>query len=572
MMPRGILFSLILSLPLAPFARAAGPAVTIKTVDEATVVGTLAGLENGKLVLGSSNNRIALEDVVEMTVKGGAAVVNTTVHKLVGKVIGTEGSYKDEGRTRDKVFDGDLESFFDAPEEHASDAWVGLDLGAPRIITEIKYAPRSGQEIFRRRMMGGKFQGSNNADFTSGVVDLFVVAKLPEEGKLTTQNVSVSQAFRFVRYLSPPNGLCNIAEAEFWGKDPAGPPRVAAIKPANKPATKSATTLASSQPARAWKIVMIGDDQFAAVVSTWSEQKLTVQTHLAENHSLDIPFDQVRELWCGADDQIKQARALKLEAGVEDTAFVTKDGAVVSVRGVAVGIEADSLLFKFNDERKKINLAKLVGLILGGQENKRDDQFRQIVQFNGSDTVTGNWRTYDPATNLMGLETRWGAKLAIPFEQISRIRSANGRLVYVGDLKPVAVEQVPYFDRMLPYRVDKSLTGGPLKLSDGEYARGIAVHSRTVLTYDAGGQYAEFKTKVGFQQPEGKIGQAVIRVLGDGKVLYEDLDARGDGKPADLSLKIAGVTRLMLEVDFGKNEDTGDRVVWANARLLRAKK
>jgi hypothetical protein len=213
-----------------------------------------------------------------------------------------------------------------------------------------------------------------------------------------------------------------------------------------------------------------------------------------------------------------------------------------------------------------------VGLILGGQENKRDDQFRQTVQFNGSDTVTGSWKTYDPVTNLMGLETRWGAKLAIPFDQITRIRSANGRMVYVGDLKPVAVEQVPYFDRMLPYRVDKSLTGGPLKLSDGEYARGIAVHSRTVLTYDAGGKYEEFKSKVGFQQPEGKIGQAVIRVIGDGKVLYEDLDARGDGKPADLSLKIAGVTRLTLEVDFGKNEDTGDRVVWANARLLRAKK
>jgi hypothetical protein len=570
MMPRGILFSLILSLLFAPFARAAGPAVTVKTVDETTVVGTLAGLENGKLVLSSSANKIALEDIVEMTTKGGAAAVNTAVRKLVGKVIGTEGSYKDEGRTRDKVFDGDLESFFDAPEEHASDAWVGLDLGAPRIITEIKYAARQqGTEPVRRRIIGGKFQGSNSADFSSGVIDFFVVSKMPDAGKLASQSVSVSQPFRYVRYLTPPNGLCNIAEVEFWGKDPSAKGGAGSTASAKK---MPATTMASTQPAKAWKIVMIGDDQFAAVVSAWSEQKLTVQTHLTENHSLDIPFDQVRELWCGTEDQIKQARALKLEAGVEDTAFVIKDGAVVSVRGVAVGIDADSLLFKFNDEQKKINLAKLVGLILGGQENKRDDHFRQTVQFNGSDTVSGSWRTYDPATNLMGLETRWGAKLAIPFDQISRIRSANGRLVYVGDLKPVAVEQVPYFDRMLPYRVDKSLTGGPLKLSDGEYARGIAVHSRTVLTYDAGGQYAEFKSKVGFQQPEGKIGQAVIRVIGDGKVLYEDLDARGDGKPADLSLKIAGVTRLTLEVDFGKNEDTGDRVVWANARLLRARK
>jgi hypothetical protein len=145
--------------------------------------------------------------------------------------------------------------------------------------------------------------------------------------------VSVSQAFRYVRYLTPPKGLCNIAEIEFWGKDPAVKGGAGATVSVKK---TPATTMASTQPAKAWKIVMIGDDQFAALVSAWSEQKLTVQTHLTENHLLDIPFDQVRELWCGTDEQVKQARALKLEGGVEDTALVTKDGAVVSVRGVAV--------------------------------------------------------------------------------------------------------------------------------------------------------------------------------------------------------------------------------------------
>ena len=93
-----------------------------------------------------------------------------------------------------------------------------------------------------------------------------------------------------------------------------------------------------------------------------------------------------------------------------------------------------------------------------------------------------------------------------------------------------------------------------------------------MLTYDIAGVYEEFKTKVGFQQPEGKLGQAIVRVSGDGKVLYENLEARGDAKPVEVSVKVAGVQRLTLEVDFGKNEDTGDRVVWANARLLRAKK
>ena len=556
----------------APNPLRAATSVTIATVDETTLKGTLSSLENGKLLLDSPTAKVALEDVVEFTPKAGPVAPNTTLRKLTGKIIGTEGSYENEGNTRDKVFDSDLDTFFDAPQPLPSSPWVGLDLGAPRAITLIKYAPRPDRNL-AYRIVGGKFQGSNTADFSSGVVDLFTVTAVPPLKQLTQQSIPTANLFRYVRYTNV-EASCNIAEIEFWGKDPVAPTVRPTTAP-RPPAASSAPTAAvapSTQRAKSWKILLIGDDTLTAPLAAWTDQKLTLSHPLATGGSLDIPLNQVRELWAGTGDQIKQAHALKLDPGVEDTAFVAKDGGVVGVRGVAIGIKADSLLFKFNDEQKKINLAKIVGVILGGQEVKRDDTFRQTILLGGGDSLSGTWKSYDPAANLLGLETRWGAGLSIPFDQVTRIRSTHGRLVYLGDLKPAAVEQVPYFDRLLPYRVDQSLTGGPLKLSDGEYPRGIAVHSRTVLTYDIAGNYSNFKTKVGFQQPEGKIGQAIIRVLGDDKILHEDLDARGDAKPIDLDLKITGVKRLTLEVDFGKNEDTGDRIVWANARLLKAKK
>ncbi len=242
------------------------------------------------------------------------------------------------------------------------------------------------------------------------------------------------------------------------------------------------------------------------------------------------------------------------------------------MRGIALGISADSLRFKFGDEERKINLAKLVGVILGGTEAKRDTVLRQTVVLTSGDTLSGQWNQYDAVANALGLQTPWGASLRIPFASVARIRSANGRLVYLSDMKPIAVEQVPYFDRLLGFRIDKSLTGGTIKLSDGDYPHGISVHSRCVLTYDIAAQFEDFKTKIGFQQPEGKLGQAVVRILGDEKILYENLDARGDAKPVEVNVKVTGIHRLVLEVDFGKNEDTGDRVVWANPRLLKAKK
>ena len=51
--------------------------------------------------------------------------------------------------------------------------------------------------------------------------------------------------------------------------------------------------------------------------------------------------------------------------------------------------------------------------------------------------------------------------------------------------------------------------------------------------------------------------------------------ARGIGSPASqppkqLEANVREVKRLTLEVDFGQDQDVGDRVIWAGARLLRA--
>ena len=48
--------------------------------------------------------------------------------------------------TRDKVFDGDPVTYFDAPSE---DSWAGLDLGTPQTLTKIRYLPRNdGNSIY----------------------------------------------------------------------------------------------------------------------------------------------------------------------------------------------------------------------------------------------------------------------------------------------------------------------------------------------------------------------------------------------------------------------------------------
>ena len=160
--------------------------------------------------------------------------------KLTGTIIGTPGSWNNSGNTIAKAFDGNFSTFFDAPAP-GNGAWVGLDLGTTAQIAQVKYAPRA---TYESRMVGGRFEGSNTADFSSGVVNLFTISSAPVAGSFTTQAITNTGTFRYVRYLSPNGGYGNIAELEFDGT-PANP--TAPTAP-----TGLTATAGNSQVALAW--------------------------------------------------------------------------------------------------------------------------------------------------------------------------------------------------------------------------------------------------------------------------------------------------------------------------------
>jgi hypothetical protein len=335
--------------------------------------------------------------------------------------------------------------------------------------------------------------------------------------------------------------------------------------PTTSPSTRPTESLPNA------RVMLADDDRLLGTLTGWSDKRIRFRPNLDASTTIEISVTSLRQLWCGSADQIKKAQAMKEEAGLEDIAFAAKEDDVIAVRGIVIGIDGDSLHFRYDNADRKIALNRLVGIVMAKpEEMPADDALYESVQFINDDQLSGKLLGID-GRNL-SLQTRAGSSVRVPIEQIAKIVTHNGRLTYLGDLKPAKVEQIPYFDRVMEYRVDKSLNGKPITLADGTYPHGISVHSRCVLTYNLDGRFNEFRSKVGFQLPEGKVGQAAIRVTGDGKTLYENLDARGDQPPADLKLPVANVRELKLEVDYGKNDDVGDRVAWANARVLRAGK
>lgn len=161
---------------------------------------------------------------------------------LPGSIIGTPGSWNNSGNTVTNVFDGDITTFFDAPDPGTGD-WAGLDFGpgAANIITSIVYAPRAG---LAGRMMGGQFQAANLPDF-SDAVTLGKIDNVPPDGVYTTIPVTVQAGFRYARYLAPNPSWGNISELQFHGYGPGVNLALA------QPALASSTSDAAHTPALA---------------------------------------------------------------------------------------------------------------------------------------------------------------------------------------------------------------------------------------------------------------------------------------------------------------------------------
>jgi hypothetical protein len=335
-----------------------------------------------------------------------------------------------------------------------------------------------------------------------------------------------------------------------------------------KPAPKPTTTPVSLKNSR---LELATGDKLMGELTDWADKKLTYQFDSAIT-PIQVPIEQVNVIWCGSQDMINKAKALNESSGNEDIAYAMKDNDVVAVRGVALGMEGGALKFRFNEEERKVPLARLVGVVLAHpDQDPAKAQFEQQISFaNADQALSGTVKSIDAGE--VEWVTKWGQSIRNPLGKITKITCKNGKLAYLSDMKPSNVEQTPFFDRVYAYKNDKSLDGKPIQLQDGSYPRGIAVHSRCRLTFDVGGRYDEFRSKVGFQQPEGKIGDCIVRVTGDGKTLFENLSAKGEDKVFEVKVPLAGIQKLTLEVDYGRNQDVADRVVWANARILKTTK
>jgi hypothetical protein len=172
------------------------------------------------------------------------------------------------------------------------------------------------------------------------------------------------------------------------------------------------------------------------------------------------------------------------------------------------------------------------------------------------------------AEDGFAVTTTAGARVVYPKALVSRLDYSRDKLAYLSDLEPVQVVEKSTLDRVEHYRRDRNLDEGPLRLGGEKYAKGLALHSRTELTYDIGGRFREFKAVLGVDDLVGGDSQAVVRIEGDGRELFAAVVTRKD-KPRPLNLDVQGVKQLRIVVGSQGLLDLGDHVDLADAKVSK---
>jgi hypothetical protein len=203
------------------------------------------------------------------------------------------------------------------------------------------------------------------------------------------------------------------------------------------------------------------------------------------------------------------------------------------------------------------------------EELKAREGFLATIELREGSTVTG--KLTGVAEDALKFEILNGQAVSVKTDALSSIKFKGGKLVYLSDLSPSAVEEKPYVGgapMVYRWRKDKSAAAGKIALGSKEYARGIGVHSFSKLTYELNSSYEKFFCDVGIDALVSS-GECSWRVMVDGREAAAGSAKAGD-KLQVLKIDVKAARQLELICDFGADEnDAGDHLNWANARLIK---
>jgi|HubBroStandDraft_6_1064221.scaffolds.fasta_scaffold26283_4 hypothetical protein len=291
------------------------------------------------------------------------------------------------------------------------------------------------------------------------------------------------------------------------------------------------------------------------------------QVETANLGKFALPLNSLASIrFTAIDPQIADAwRELAARELTRDMLVLRKGNVLDHLDGTVGAIDDVGIHFVIDGEDVTLKREKIFGVVYARRNAEVGKPVCEVTSAGGDFVKVQNaqWADGQLKVGILG-----GAQIAIPGEQIVTLDFSLGKVRYLSQLEPREVKYTPFFDQVWTYYRDRPRDGGMLRLGNKEYARGLWIHSRTLLKYRLNAEYRRFQAVMGIDQAVAPLGNVHVVISGDEKVLHQS-DVRGTDPPLNLDLDIAGVRELEILVDFGGDLDIADHLDLADAKVIK---
>ena len=300
-----------------------------------------------------------------------------------------------------------------------------------------------------------------------------------------------------------------------------------------------------------------------------------LRLHSTATGSFTIFLDPIRQITMGGLDVATLPKPVS--RGLDDELFMHRDDAMDRLLGEVQRLQRDGLIFSSDagkDRLFRFREDRVAALRLADPvPSKKSPGLKVRLTLKDGGTLTGTLLDGDAA--VLRLDLIWGPEIKVDLDQVRKLEVRGGRFFVLCDVPPESHEHVPFLESGEGIGVlrNKGFHGrDDLLIGQKSWANGIGMQARTTATWDVAGEYKSFNAMIG-ADPGTALrrlpGSAVIRVLGDGKTLFESDPLQSGAEAVPIQVDITGVKKLSLVVDFGNSGMAGALGVIADPILTQ---
>lgn len=317
-------------------------------------------------------------------------------------------------------------------------------------------------------------------------------------------------------------------------------------------------------PANAPAVVQLVDDS-RLVASAVTLEKDICRVRWAAGADLPVPLTAVRAIRLAAPAPAGFAEAFQRPTGQKDRLHVLVAGNQQTLEGALERMDAETLTFFWNNAPQTIARAKALGVVLAGWTVAPERSGWVAVRLADGSVL---WSPAPVLANgVLSLKLAGQIACAVPWEQVRQLDVRSDRLRFLSELAPVQVVEEALVAFAGPWRRDASVLGGPLRLGDQTFERGLGTHARCRLTFAVPAGFTHLAATIGIDRATEGRGDCLFAVLGDdGRELF-GRRMKGTDAPLPVRVVVAGLKQVTLAVEPGEDFDLGDHGDWGAARF-----